>query len=290
MATQQPISIVIDPAILQSFGGITIRIGTSDHVGAGGIAVSIDTDVATASTSKSSVLQTPPVATACRLLSLPSELRNRIWEYTFTPDANAQDGRIDLLSVKEANPALLLTCRQIYTEACQIYTGAHETFWTTSSFYINGCSLSSVRKTIQCLNEANVAKIRHLAITGVSEHRFELHDGVWKCFDACANAGLTARVPCPKRAIMSPPHNSQDLVKLIRLRVGFHPSQMIETRTIQAPGSRDYFSWVDLPNCFKPGGVAFAKEASRRENLTKQELLGIVARYQERAWDAMGKM
>ena len=288
MASPKNINIVIDSATLLSLGNVTIHIGTTTMASPGNIIVPMHpAATATASnTSRPHVLQ--KTTATSRLLSLPSELRNRIWELAFTPNIKTmQDGMLDLVTAKKPKPTLLLTCKQIYTEAYKLYTEARESFWTSTSFYINGCSLTSVRKGIESLKDENVAKIQHLSITGVPQHRFEFNNGVWGCFDACEGTSYPAHDRCARKALIVPHGHAERLAGTIKYRLGLGFGQ-VGHRSGAPPGCYECFSWVELPSNLKEGGVAYAKELVKWEKLTKRELLGIVAWYQERAWEAMG--
>ncbi|KAK4628634.1 uncharacterized protein CLAFUR5_04634 [Fulvia fulva] len=74
-------------------------------------------------------------ATRCRLLQLPAELRNTIYELAFTPDHH-EDEDVDLFEAKPPTNALLTACSQTYNEAAQIYKEAYRKYWTTTPFRI----------------------------------------------------------------------------------------------------------------------------------------------------------
>ncbi|KAK4626470.1 hypothetical protein CLAFUW4_05180 [Fulvia fulva] len=82
---------------------------------------------------------TPP-ATAL-LLSLPAELRNEIYDLVFAPEpvylcgatniySHQRTKHINLLQSQPPNYALLLTCRQIYLEAMQLYSDGYRAYQT----------------------------------------------------------------------------------------------------------------------------------------------------------------
>lgn len=72
----------------------------------------------------------PPLPTGCSFLDkLPAELRNEIYELSFTSDTSAEDA----VEVREAAPPsknLLLASRQFHHEAHQIYLEAYRKYWS----------------------------------------------------------------------------------------------------------------------------------------------------------------
>ncbi|GIZ42827.1 hypothetical protein CKM354_000608100 [Cercospora kikuchii] len=105
--------------------------------------------------SPSSGLSTPPALQSdCLFLNkIPAELRNEIYELTFTSDddeveidlSNFDPPRSPLLSTKGGvelskahppNDALLCTCRQIQSEATQLYEKASRQYWSETHFVI----------------------------------------------------------------------------------------------------------------------------------------------------------
>lgn len=82
---------------------------------------------------KTTTMATPPRS---RLLLLPAELHNTIYELVFTPahDANTL---IDIRTAEPPSKALLLSCRQLNTEAHGLHLQAYRTYWTTTSFTLD---------------------------------------------------------------------------------------------------------------------------------------------------------
>lgn len=58
-----------------------------------------------------------------RFFSLPAELRNLIYEYTFAPDL---DQPIDIVSACRPNPGIVLACRQTYVESAALFAAANK--------------------------------------------------------------------------------------------------------------------------------------------------------------------
>ncbi|KAK4619479.1 hypothetical protein CLAFUW4_10788 [Fulvia fulva] len=80
-----------------------------------------------------------------RLLSLPAELRNIIYELTFTTDYDDDEKirhsrtsrHIDLITTKPPSKMLLCTCRQIYDEAHLIHRTQYRKFWSSGKFLLD---------------------------------------------------------------------------------------------------------------------------------------------------------
>ena len=62
---------------------------------------------------------------SCRLLLLPAELRNEVWQFAFSPDNNDE---ANLVCARGPSFALLLTCHQIYQEGLGMYVDAWRAF------------------------------------------------------------------------------------------------------------------------------------------------------------------
>lgn len=136
----------------------------------------------------------------CKLLSLPAELRNHIYCLAFAREAD-NDAELDLFTATGPSSSLLQTCRQIYSEASQIFIHPRDHFWTTTKFVL---LLSRVDFNILSLklysqNNRSLNKIRHLTISGLRAiYHFE--DGLWNGFDV---ASPTHGVPSQECFIFS---------------------------------------------------------------------------------------
>lgn len=64
------------------------------------------------------------------LARMPPEIRNHIYELAFEPDADT----VDLLHAQPPTKDLLLSCRQINSEAREIYREAYRGYWTQTKF------------------------------------------------------------------------------------------------------------------------------------------------------------
>lgn len=103
----------------------------------------------------------------CPLLALPAELRSAIYELAFTCDHDP-DSELDLFQARPPAKDLLLTSRQIYEEARQIYTASYRGLWKTSKFVVgtdttNIC-LPDAKKALLAIRSADLDHIANLAI------------------------------------------------------------------------------------------------------------------------------
>lgn len=90
-----------------------------------------------------------PTESECRLLSLPSELRNRIYE-----EALWSNGKVHI-TADDKPPGLLSTCLQIRKEASELY-------YKTNTFYLNTERCVKWLKALQTKNRMSVQHVRLL--------------------------------------------------------------------------------------------------------------------------------
>lgn len=118
-----------------------------------------------------------------RLLSVPPEIRNRIYGFVFQCDPRQ---KVDL---REANPPakdLLLTCRQVYQEARLMQREAYRKYWTGTNFKVfmpprkptAGISRAIKLAYIEITLER---EIPHIAKLELSDERTTVHywHGIW---------------------------------------------------------------------------------------------------------------
>ncbi|KAK4616171.1 hypothetical protein CLAFUW4_09742 [Fulvia fulva] len=101
-----------------------------------------------------------------RLLALPAELRNEIFELAFTTD-NHEDS-IDLCRAIHPSKSLLLTCHQVHAEALQIYQDAYRKYWSENTFTIklnNKHDFARAKERVTILKEDDLQDIQALTIT-----------------------------------------------------------------------------------------------------------------------------
>ena len=101
---------------------------------------------------------------SCHLLKLPPELRNRIYELAFIADTC---DKIDLLNANTPSNALLITCREIYSEARSMYKYAYRSLWTLSAFFadVREGTLARVSIATAKLNEIDMEHITRLDLS-----------------------------------------------------------------------------------------------------------------------------
>ena len=121
----------------------------------------------------------PPTESAsatssCRLLELPAELRNQIYELAFTTDQDSE-GKVDLFAGKAPTKSLLLTCRQIHSEAHGIYNTAYRRFWKESDFVASQRTLHKKRpgkkgyEKVDTITKADLSKLRDADIANITK-------------------------------------------------------------------------------------------------------------------------
>lgn len=127
----------------------------------------------------------------CHLLSLPAELRNRIYNLCFAEPAK----EVDLLEAQPPSRALLCTCRQIRDEARLMHRKAYREFWSNTRFFIHLSATEPrvtqcihARHIISCLRADDVANITYMRRTGLAQgdlHKYVLiySAGTWTEWD-----------------------------------------------------------------------------------------------------------
>lgn len=89
---------------------------------------------------------------------------------TSDEEISDEEGQVELSKAKPPSKSLLLTCRQAYTEANQLYKSAYRDFWTKTSFKITcHCKAGKPRKcSLKSFDPSNEHKcinhITHLTI------------------------------------------------------------------------------------------------------------------------------
>lgn len=135
---------------------------------------------------KTNAASTPGTATSSgqpRILSVPPEIRNRIYGFVFQRDPRQ---KVDLL---EANPPakdLLITCRQVYQEARLMYREAYRKFWTLTTFKIfmpsreptTGISRAILLAHIEITLERELPHVTKLEL-GDEERTVQYWRGIW---------------------------------------------------------------------------------------------------------------
>lgn len=72
----------------------------------------------------------------CHFLHLPSELRNTIYELSFSHHIDSND-EVNLLTEAPPTPALTMVCKQVHRESRAMYLHKFKQFWHSSNFVID---------------------------------------------------------------------------------------------------------------------------------------------------------
>lgn len=99
----------------------------------------------------------PQVQQGHHLLLLPKELRLNIYEYTFSSPSMSLESTVSTIILPSDTLRPLLTCKQIYDEACLIA-------FTNVEFKTSLFGLIYLRKRLQVLREDQIKSIRNLTL------------------------------------------------------------------------------------------------------------------------------
>ena len=113
---------------------------------------------------------------SCRLLNLPPELRNDIYELAFTFSC---ESHVDVPQPMLPSKALLLTCRQIYREAADLYKASFRHFWTTSKFVVEDATRALALDHVSQLNERNIEHVKDIVVYSGEDISLTLQNGIW---------------------------------------------------------------------------------------------------------------
>ena len=119
------------------------------------------------------------------LLSLPPELRNRIYDLVFHKERGNNDR---LAHAGSPSKALLLTCRQVFREARHMYAVSRRRYWAWTSFSAVAGLASEIRSKLRWLlspddseiSEREVACIERLELSS-SHFHVRYWRGLWYC-------------------------------------------------------------------------------------------------------------
>lgn len=127
-------------------------------------------------------MASPPLANErCRLLELPAELRISIYELAFTHETGDRED-IDLFEATGPSKSLIMTCRQIHTEAASLYVEAYRRYWAIGKFvhHVPDWQAWDQRKSlVKALDDRNTTQIQHLTVS-LSQRRLAtfVYDGI----------------------------------------------------------------------------------------------------------------
>lgn len=139
--------------------------------------------------------------TPCRLLSLPPELRNEIYELAFTTSVGE---KVNLFAHKPPTKSLLLTCREVYNEAGGLYKEAYRTFWRSSNFIVEGETTTSLEvgpTAYQELREEDVEHITSLTVYApeqFGDHLLRYREDIWTDCEESSGVGEILLLIVPK--------------------------------------------------------------------------------------------
>ncbi|EME77951.1 uncharacterized protein MYCFIDRAFT_79195 [Pseudocercospora fijiensis CIRAD86] len=94
--------------------------------------------------------------------SLPAELRNEIYELVFNP--NLQKSRINLFKANPPEKSLLLSCKQIYSEAKVMHRDAHRKYWKKNDFFIDSVGAAAYNVELTHIHARDVDQITKLHV------------------------------------------------------------------------------------------------------------------------------
>lgn len=219
----------------------------------------------------------------CRLLALPAELRNYVWALSFTalghPDDNVDE--VDLTcSTIGPKRDLLLSCRQIHSEASSFYTKALPSWFNHTHFFLKGRnnSVGCTREDIYALDDALLREIKHLTVRGRG-YGWTYHNGSWSC--DCAPWFPDPEVdekhnelPCSASTI----YIERDFNECLRALSSDVDIDLYELRH----GKADEVSWsrfLRLKELATDEDVRLAEDVLGWQPLTKREIVGMLEWY-----------
>lgn len=217
----------------------------------------------------------------CRLLTLPPELRNSIWELAFTSPPS-----VDVLDTSPPSKSLLLACRQIYAEAKCLYNTQFRLYWSTTLFTIspfdempslarsddlerrlrrrNEAKTGQVYAKVEALRDEDVAHISNVLIPGPYEGEY------WRLGDPSSDVWSSYYEDLPDHANGVP--QLSDIYLILFLPIG-------KANALKAAGVRVQDIWFSRTQCMvyvdalDGGEIKRIIELSGRSGLTKGELM-----------------
>jgi hypothetical protein len=125
------------------------------------------------------LVSSPQAPQPCRLLALPTELRDYIWELAFLPyeppgreavqqTAASTAHREDLLlAPHHPSTALLLACHQTHSETISFFHTAVESYLSQTSFVM--AAMDTTTPTWNAIQSKHLRSINHLKLTGLDD-------------------------------------------------------------------------------------------------------------------------
>ncbi|KAI6906049.1 hypothetical protein D0869_10408 [Hortaea werneckii] len=102
----------------------------------------------------------------CGLLELPPELRNNIYELCFK---TVYDNRSSFSAPTPPEFAILQTCRQIHSEAIQVYQVADREYWSDSHFWLERETYDQAKADAESMRSEKMRLMNKITIALPSE-------------------------------------------------------------------------------------------------------------------------
>ncbi|KAK4616172.1 hypothetical protein CLAFUW4_09740 [Fulvia fulva] len=97
-----------------------------------------------------------------RLLDLPPELRNQIYDLVFAYQKQIYWQRIGLCRPTPPSHQLALTCRQIYAEAYKVWERANQTYWSSLTFQLTAWNEHQLDNAMNFILKLKESDLRHV--------------------------------------------------------------------------------------------------------------------------------
>lgn len=120
-----------------------------------------------------------------RVLTLPAAVRNRVYNFYLTrPASSEEDGNwIDVFATRHPRKDLLSTCRKVYKEARGMYKASYRSHWTSNKFLIQDDRLSTRTAMVQNLKLLSAQDLQYahrlriiMPCTSYSDNIWERHE------------------------------------------------------------------------------------------------------------------
>lgn len=111
-----------------------------------------------------SMAETIKPQTACRLLTLPAELRIMIYELVFA--RTGPEPQLSNAYIYTPQKELMLTCKAVYYDAAQVYARAHRGYFANTKFRVSPAMCKLPWQTIlNHLGDVNIGRISEIIIS-----------------------------------------------------------------------------------------------------------------------------
>lgn len=118
----------------------------------------------------------------CYFMTIPGEIRNRIYDYVFTN--NGGEGPVEVFKFSPPSNNIIMSCRQVYQEARELYKAAYRLYWSENDFNFIWRPHSDEEEAgakLRNFSDADVAAISCMKFSDRVEGDFSLRlaSGVW---------------------------------------------------------------------------------------------------------------